>query len=170
MGQCNYYLKACFSNADAARVAESRLAELLAEGEKAYNFWQDSRGRFGPSDPNQGKMTGEIFWEMFRDRYPLTIRYLHDLAGIDDWNNGLAGHLSLVDPKSPRRSRPGAILRQQDHHLLLQLNDIWHFSDLTLLEDYCRAELGAINVDSVSEEGLVREQFLGNDPFDALRV
>ena len=168
MGQCNYYFKARFAYEGQAKVAEPLLAELLAEGEKAYSFWQGSRGFFARSDPNRTPMTTETFWRLFRERFPLAVRYLGDLAGIEDWNNGLAGQLSLVDPLSPRRFRPGAILRRVDNLLLLQLNDIWHFSDLTLLEQYCIGELGAVAAGSVSEERL--DAVERERPFDAVDV
>ncbi len=118
MGECNYYFKARFANEGQAKTAQPRLAELLAEGEKAAAYWQGSRGSFGRGDPNRMPHTAETFWRIFYDRFPLTVRYLGELAGIDDWNNGLAGHLSLVDPLSPRRYQPGAILRRIDNLLL----------------------------------------------------
>ena len=169
MGECNYYLKARFANEEEARSAEPRLAELLAEGEKAYSYWQGSRSFFGPIDPNRAPMTADLFWQLFYERFPLTMRYLGDLAGIDDWNNGLAGYLSLVDPHLPRRFQPRALLRRQEDLLLLQLNNVWHFSDMTLLERYCLGELGAVAAESISEERL-GPLYEGCDPFDAIRV
>src|SRR4051794_13554688 len=102
MGECNYYLKARFASAEKAKEAEPRLIELLAEGEKAYRFWQGSRPLFGGrSNPNHVVPTAARFWQVFRERFPLTYRYLGTLAGIEHWNNGLAGELSLVDPHTP---------------------------------------------------------------------
>ena len=171
MGHCNYYLKARFSTADAVTAAEPRLAELLAEGEKASNYWQGSRGILGQIDPNWALPTSKTFWRTFRERFPLTVRYLGGLAGIDDWNDGLAGHLELVDPQNPGRSWQGAMLRREGKLLLLQLNNIWHYSELTLLDQYCLDELGAIGVCHISEQDLDwEERESGKNPFDGIDV
>jgi hypothetical protein len=146
MGECNYYLKARFKDAAAAGAAEPRLTALLAEGEGAYDYWQGSRRWDGPDVP------AAEFWAGFRQRFPLTVGYLKELAGIPDWDNGLAGHLGcLVDPR-PGRPHPGASLVREGDLLLLRLDMIWHFTDMGLLERYCRDELGAVGVGSASEE------------------
>jgi hypothetical protein len=147
MGECNYYLKARFDGSTAAAAAEPRLAALLAEGEGAYHYWQGSRPWNGPS------ISADEFWAGFREQFPQVIGYLKDLAGIPDWNNGLAGHLGcLVSPSSYRRLEPRASLVRSGDLMLLQLNSIWHCTDMGLLERYCEEDLGAIGVGSISEE------------------
>jgi hypothetical protein len=164
VGECNNYLKARFEDEPAARDARPRLAALLAEGERAYRFWQDSRQADEP--------------EVSVPNFPLTTDYLGELAGVEDWDDGLVGHLgSLVDPV-PRPQTPSAQLTQEDDVLLLQLNMIWHFSDLGLLERFCFLVLDAVAVGSVSDETVEdlfteqtgREMEPGFDPFDAIWV
>jgi hypothetical protein len=170
VGECNYYLKARFR--DAAAEARPRLAALLAEGERAHRYWQDARQGDEPAT------SADDFWVEFRERFPLTTNYLGELAGVEDWDDGLVGHLgSLVDPE-PTRPDPSATLNQDDDLLLLQLNMIWHFSEMELLERYCFLELDALAVGSISDE-TVAEMFAeqtgrdlepGFDPFDAIWV
>lgn len=172
MGECNYYLKARFRDVDSAADARPRLAELLAEGERAYTYWQATRQ---VDDP---QMSAVEFWTGFRERFPLTTSYLGELDGVEDWDDELVGHLgSLVDlgRTGPRAS---ATLTQDGDLLLLQLNMIWHFSDLGLLERYCFLELDALGVGSVSDETVEdlfaeqtgRDPPPGFDPFDAIWV
>ncbi len=173
MGECNYYLKARFRSAGDAVAAQPRLVALLAEGEQAYDFWQHSRRWDGP------KLSADEFWAGFRGRFPLVVGYLRALAGTPDWDNGLSGHLGcLVDPGLGRQ-HPAATLVRDDGLLLLRLNMIWHFTDMGLLERYCREELGAVAVGSISDEQL--ESDLGSeledplampdvDPFEAIWV
>lgn len=173
MGECNYFFKARFANAEEAKASELRLAELLAEGEKAYLFWQESRPSFLRNDPNRLPQSSDTFWRVFRVRFPLTVRYLGDLADIEDWNNGLAGQLgSLVDPKGDGALEPNASLRRNDVLLLLQLNGIWHCSDMTLLEQYCLEDLGAVRAGSISDEEFDsdEDEIDPSDAFDAIDV
>jgi hypothetical protein len=172
VGECNYYMKARFEDEAAARDARPRLAALLAEGEQAYRYWQDARQ---VDDP---ELSADDFWTEFRERFPLTTGYLGELAGVEDWDDELVGHLgSLVDPV-PRQQTPSAQLTQEDDVLLLQLNMIWHFSDLGLLERFCFLVLDAVAVGSVSDETVEdlfteqtgREMEPGFDPFDAIWV
>src|ERR1041384_3593125 len=140
MGQCNYYLKARFREPKAALVAMHPLTELLAEGDRAYHYWQGSRPLLGE------RPTAEAFWAGFREQFPRVCRYLGGLVGIADWDNGLAGLLGcLVDS-----TRPGATLTRSGDLLLLTLEDIWHFTQMTLLERYLKDELGAVAADSLS--------------------
>ncbi len=172
MGECNYYLKARFQDEDEAAKARPRLAALLAEGERAYDFWQAARMSDEPV------MSADDFWSQFRQQFPLTTGYLGELAGVEDWDDELVGHLgSLVDPDSTEPAPP-AILTQDGETLLLQLNMIWHFSDMGFLERYCFLELDALDVGSISDE-TVEEQFTeltgreidpDFDPFDAIWV
>lgn len=166
MGECNYYLKARFRNPKEATIALPLLAALLAEGERAYAFWQGSRPWSGP-----GPTAGE-FWAGFCSRFPLVRDYLGGLADSEDWNNGLAGHLSLVDPGAEHGR---ATLVRDGDCLKLTLHDIWHFSDLSLLEKYVRERLAAEGVGSISEEDIemVREEYdpdVGDDPFELIEV
>lgn len=172
MGECNYYLKARFRDADAAVEARPSLAALLAEGERAYDYWQAARGSDEPL------MSPDDFWSEFRSQVPLTVGYLGELAGVEDWDDGLVGHLgSLVDPNSTDLNPP-AVLTQDGDLLLLQLNMIWHFSDMGFLERFCFLELDALAVGSISDE-TVEEEFYeltgretdpAFDPFDAIWV
>lgn len=175
MGECNYYLKARFQSTEAAAAARPRLVALLAEGERAYDFWQDSRRRCWDGS----NVSASEFWTEFHERFPLVVVYLRDLIDIPDWDNGLVGHLgNLVDPR-PEREPPHATLIQDGDLLLLQLNMIWHFSDMGLLERYCREELGAMAVGSISDEQLETDmdsELEGgadepvSDPFEAIWV
>jgi hypothetical protein len=173
MGECNYYLKARFKDSEAAAFAVPRLSALLAEGERAYQYWQGSRRFNGPTVPDSA------FWAGFRERFPLVIGYLRELAGRTDWGNGLSGHLGcLVDPRPKGLLDHRASLVQSGDLLLLQLNLIWHGTDMGLLEHYCWADLGAIAVGSVSEEDLDVDEDSdldedaprkpGIDPFEAI--
>jgi hypothetical protein len=174
MGECNYYLKARFKNAKAAGAAESRLAALLAEGEGAYRHWQDSRQWGVPRPP------AADFWAVFRERFPLVVGYLKELAGTRDWFNGLAGHLGcLVDPHRDRKGHRSASLVRSGDLLLLQLNMIWHGTDMGLLERDCREDLGAVGVGSLPEENFDWDEDSDLeeaardpdfDPFEAIRV
>jgi hypothetical protein len=141
VGQCNYYLRARFRTPKDAEVARPRLAEFLAQGERAYDYWQGSRPFGGPGP------SPEEFWRGFREQFPDVWRYLGNLAGTAEWNNGLAGQMSLVDPAGA-----AARLWREDNELFLVLRDIWHFSDLTRLEVWIRREYGALRVGSLSEE------------------
>lgn len=172
MGECNYYLKARFRDADAATEARPRLAALLAEGERAYDYWQEARRSENP------EVTADEFWAGFRERFPLTTNYLGELAGVEDWDDELVGHLgSLIDPERTG-PRACATLTQDDDLLLLQLNMIWHFSDIGLLERHCFLELDALAVGSISDETAEklfaeqtgRDPEPGFDPFDTIWV
>jgi hypothetical protein len=167
MGEANYYLKARFRSPEEAEAARPRLAALLAEGEKAYEYWQGSRPFSNRSDPKWQPPSAELFWKTFRLRYPLVYDYLRDLAGTPDWNNGLAGCLDLVDPRDERR----ALLFRDGDTLFLRLNDIWHCADMSLLERYCRADLGAVGAGSVSDEHFDPDEYGEDfDPFLAIDV
>ena len=149
MGECNYYLKSRFKDPAAAAVAEARLVALLAEGESVTASGKDPAGsasrRFLPPNSGPSSASGSR-WE---------IGYLRDLAGIPDWVNGLAGHLGcLVNPRPAEGYTPRASLVRFGNLLLLQLNMIWHGTDMGLLESYCREELGAVGVGSISGEEL----------------
>jgi hypothetical protein len=62
--------------------------------------------------------------------------------------------------------------------LLLQLNMIWHATEMGLLERYCCEDLGAVAVGSLSEEDLDLDEDSDLedahdpdlDPFEAIRV
>src|SRR5262245_58180922 len=113
MGECNYYLKARFRSAAEAKKVLPRLAELLVQGERAYDFWQGSRGGLHFGDVNWKKPSVDGFWKAMREHFPLVYQYLRELADIADWNNGLAGHLGcLVDPSEDRKPYPRAALFQ----------------------------------------------------------
>jgi hypothetical protein len=156
-----------------------RLTALLAEGERAYDFWQETRSRewvrplpARQPAPAEVRQQAEQFWGEFRGRFPLVFDYLGDLAGTEDWVNGLAGHLDLVDPSRERKHEPSASLAQRGSELHLQLNGIWHFSDLRLLERFCEEELGAVATGNVSEEDFDEAAF-GDphfDPFAHIRL
>jgi hypothetical protein len=176
VGECNYYLKARFPDADTACAAVPALAELLGEGEQAYHFWQDKRTCEDPPRCEPLPIADE-FWEEFRRRFPIVCRYLCEVDGVEDWDDGLVGILGcLVDPRDERRWFPSASIVCRNAVLFLRLNGIWHFSDLRLLERYCTAELGAQAAGSISEEELElddedseldSEDF---DPFTAIDV
>jgi hypothetical protein len=170
MGECNYYLKARFrSEADAA-TAEPLLAALLGEGARAYQYWQDSRPH--PLRHKRGwhPPSNSEFWDGFREKFPLVMRYLRELAGTADWDNGLSGILGcLIDPLQERTGQPNAVLWQYQDTLFLELNGIWHGTTLNWLERYCREELGAVAVGSISEEDfeLPEDSDWELDPHDA---
>jgi hypothetical protein len=166
MGECNYYLKARFTDEAAAATAEDPLVALLAEGEGAYDYWQGSR-RWDPPE-----VPADEFWAGFRKRFPLTTGYLKELVGIPEWDNGLAGQLGcLVDPRRGSKGHPSALLVRSGDVLQLRLNMIWHATEMGLLERYCR-DLGATAVRSLSEENLDRlaDNESDFDPFDAIWV
>jgi hypothetical protein len=106
---------------------------------------------------------------VFRFQFPLVCHYLAERNGIEDWDNGLAGTLGqLVDPQRERRWAPSASLTRRDRLLLLQLNGIWHCSDMLLLERFCILDLDAVAVGSISEEQF--ESGVPDDPFAFIRV
>jgi hypothetical protein len=160
VGECNYYLKARFATDAAARAARPRLVALLAEGEAAYHFWQGTRMQRGqerrlgqPEAAQESQQIAEQFWTAFRARFPLVCGYLGELVGAEDWDNGLAGQMGmLVDPTRECTFRPSSSLVCRGPWLFLQLNGIWPFSEMRLLELYCEDELGAVAVGSVSED------------------
>jgi hypothetical protein len=151
VGECNYYLKARFASAERAADALPRLCELLGQGEAARAYWQAARPvslRRGDAAPPPA----EVFWAGFRERFPLVHVYLRELADTPDWNNGLAGQLSaLVDPQATRPRDPRASLIQASNLVLLKLCGIWQCAELGRLERFCREELGAVAVGSLSE-------------------
>jgi hypothetical protein len=172
MGQCNYYLKARFATDAEARAALPRLVALLAEGDRAYQFWQDRRCSRLPDPPERGSQAAQQFWAEFRAQFPLVCEYLAELNGIEDWNNGLAGQMgALQDPTPKRHGPPGAELVCRGAVLFLQLNSIWHFSDLRLLERCCTDDLGARAAGSISEEQIDPDRDGPDvDPFDLIFV
>jgi hypothetical protein len=146
VGEANYYLKARFPSEQQAEAAKPRLIELLAEGDKACDFWQDSDDPMRRDDPKWQAPSAESFWKTFRARYPLVYRYLRHLTGTPNWKYELEEWLRcFVD------ERQVSLVRVADT-LFLQLNDTWHFSQLDLLERYCREDLGAVGVGWKSEE------------------
>ncbi len=158
MGECNYYLKARFPSEEAANAAFPRLVKLMTQGEKAYDYWQSSRpGVLG--ETNDPLPTTEQFWTAFHERFPLVIQYLGDLADSPEWSNGLAGQVGcLVDPTKTRTGDPYSVLTPEGDTLLLKLSGIWHFTEMTRLEQYCRDELGAVVVGSTSDEKMERTE------------
>jgi hypothetical protein len=172
MGECNYYLKARFATDAAARAAVPRLVALLAEGDRAYNFWQDTRGRGFPRSGEYGPQVAQQFWAEFRAQFPLVCEYLGELNGIEDWNNGLSGQLGVLkDPAPKRHWLPSAELSCRDAVLFLQLNRIWHCSNMRLLERFCVDDLGALAVGSISEEEIEPNRDGPDvDPFTVIRV
>lgn len=172
MGQCNYYVKARFASAREAELAMPRLEALLIEGEAAYEFWQSARPHQALGNPNFKAFTAEAFWERFREAFPLVWTYLGRLGGRKDWDNGLAGHLSLRDPRPTGRHQAGASLFRVEDLLFLTLIDVWHCSSTSLLERYVRDQLGAVAVGSVSEEQFsdVDREDEDFDAFLAIRV
>lgn len=154
MGECNYYLKARFPTTEGAGAAVPRLNELLGQGEAARAYWQDARPH-PLREAHQQAPSAEAFWAGFSERFPLVHRYLRELAGTPDWNNGLAGQLScLVDPRVSRRGDPSASLVQDGDTLLLKLSGIWHCAELGRLQRYCVEDLGAVAAGSISQEAL----------------
>jgi hypothetical protein len=146
VGECNYYVKARFNHPKDAEIARGQLTALLTEGEKAYEYWQSCRA-FRPTGAPPMPSADE-FWAHFRATFPLTTAYLGDVAGVDDYNNGLAGLLGcLVDPAGGQAS-----LECYDGMLEIVLRNIWHFSKMHLLERYLRQTCGAVAAGSVSEE------------------
>jgi hypothetical protein len=142
MGQATYYLKARFHSAEDAEAARLRLVELLAEGEKAYRYWRSVLAPYG-EDPKWRPISAERFWNTFRANYPLACRYLRHLAGRPDWQSELEYWMDCLH--DPRTGRIASLSRVADT-LFLRLNDIWHCTQLDLLERYCREDLGAIGV------------------------
>jgi hypothetical protein len=150
MGECNYYLKARFENDRAAVQAIKPLAVLMAEGEKAYMYWQGARCLGRPTDKQP---SAEQFWAGFRQQFPLTCIYLGLFVGIKDWSDGLAGTLGcLVDPLDDRKEQPRASVVRQGDELHVSLEGIWHFTNLGFLETYIEEVLGAVAVGSLSDE------------------
>jgi hypothetical protein len=153
LGECNYYLKARFPTAAQAAAALPRMCDLLAQGEAAYEYWQNSRPSAHEEEPGWQLPSPEVFWGGFRERFPLVYRYLQELAGTPDWNNDLAGQLScMVDPRDSRTIDPRASLVREGDILLLKLSGIWHYAEMGLLERYCLEDIGAVAVGSISEE------------------
>jgi hypothetical protein len=169
MGECNYYLKARFETAEQAKAAVSRLVALLAEGERAYDYWQGARTREDP--PRCEELpTAEEFWAIFREQFPLVCEYLGPLDGAEDWDDRLVGQLgTLVDPQRDRLGDPSSSLVCRGDALFLRLNGIWHFSEMTLLELFCQHDLGAVAVGSISEEQIEMDDDTGAD-FDPFRL
>jgi hypothetical protein len=130
-------------------------------------YWQDNRRYDVQEEPTA--QSAMQFWAGFRQQFPLVCAYLAELNGIEDWDNGLAGNLGqLVDPQRKRRWAPNSSLVHREKMLLLQLNGIWHCSDMTLLERFCIIELDAVAVGSVSEEQF--ENGVPDDPFAFIHV
>lgn len=149
MGECNYYLQARFRSVQEAEQGRERLEQLLAEGQRAYDYWQESR-----SLDNRRAPSSEMFWGYFRTAFPRVTAYLEDLAGIDDWNNGLAGTLGCFqDPIDEQRVR----IKRVNAVLQVILYNIWHFSRLDLLERVVVEDFRAIKVNTASEEELEDE-------------
>ncbi len=174
MGECNYYLKARFRSETEVRAALPRLALLMMQGEKAYDYWQGSRRTFHIERGTQPPTTEE-FWAGFRKRFPMVYHYLRNLAGCDDWSFYLAGNLGcLVNPLEERWREPNASLSWFDDLIMLEINGIWHHTDMRLLKRFIRDDLGAIDVAYVSGKML---SFYENkaragdyDPFELISV
>ncbi|WP_171471391.1 hypothetical protein [Frigoriglobus tundricola] len=155
-----------------------RLTALLVEGEQAYQFWQAARTHRarqpGQRETEQARQQAVTqFWAEFCTRFPLVCDYLGALKGAEDWNNGLAGQLGmLVDPIRECQWLPSATLVCIGAQLYLQLNGIWHASEMGRLEAFCEGALGASAAASVSEEDFDRDEENGADfdPFELFDV
>jgi hypothetical protein len=155
LSERDFYLKARFATVQQAAAAMPRLRELLRQGEAAYLYWQDLRPGAHGSQAGRQPANAETFWAGFRQRFPLVHRYLRELADTPDWNNGLAGQLSCMAVSlDPPQSKPFAALVHEGVLLLLKLCDIWHLAEMGRLERYCREDLGAVAVGSMSEDDL----------------
>jgi len=154
LSERDFYLKARFATVEQATASMPRLSELLRQGEAAYLYWQDSRpGAHGRQEDWQ-LPEAETFWAGFRQHFPLVHRYLRELADTPDWNNGLAGQLSCLVSLYSLQAKPFASLIQEGSLLLLKLSGIWHLAEMGRLERYCREDLGAVAVGSMSEDDL----------------
>jgi hypothetical protein len=156
-------MKARFRRPKDAEVVVPLLTRFLAECRGAYDYWQNCRDW----QPVPRKLpTAAEFWAPFRERFPKVYRYLGELAGVENWNNGLAGNLSVG---SPAGGEPE--LWREGNSVYLILYSIWHAADLTLLEEFVQVEYGAEAVAWVSAEQF--EEVDEPDPyyyFDAIEL
>ncbi len=107
--------------------AIQRFCERLGQGEAAYHDWQNSR----PGVLRKQSPTAETSWAEFRERFPIVIEYLGDLADTPDWDHRLVGPLGwLVDPRVRHTADLRAWWFQQDNTLSLNQRGIWYFQRL----------------------------------------
>ena len=140
MGMANYYLKARFSSARAARTARRRFEKFLDQARQAEEWWQ----------ADQQRKPTPAFWRSLKRKFPLVFESLGTKAGGD--NRFLSYVLNFSDPDEPSPHVAG--------DFLLFAAYVWHFADWDLLADYLRNKLGALGVAWISEESL--------DPFEVL--
>lgn len=140
MGEANYTLTADFPTAEAAAAGATKLSAFLKEVDKAYNFWQASRGTF-----HDGLSPGD-FWAMFEFDYPDLFEWLnrHGKVNRDDCNNSLAGVFSWTNGDKPAVSIRGTVVQYGE--------EVWHFADWSLLALWCKT-IGATKAYAMSDEG-----------------
>ena len=139
MGECTYYFKAQFKSDTAAKKALPKIQKFLLENLKAQDFWQANRGE----SPTQ-----EVFWEQFKEKFPITTAYLKSFNMLDgEKNNGLAGRLDLCSyPENVEYIQlDGSVIGYT-------ANDVWHFADWSPLAEFLKTQFGAIKVAISSEE------------------
>ena len=94
MGECSYYMKLKFKDAQRARKALPKINSWVHEGIEAEHFWQNRRNDEG----------GHQFWKDFEQKFPPITTYLKfgKLFG-GDHDDELAGELAFGEDPNVER-------------------------------------------------------------------
>lgn len=155
MGEATYYLKARYPTVQAAEQAASDLRDLVAEGQQAYDFWQQRRG-----DTDRAR-----FWTDFKSRFPLVVDYLTDAREggkpvLDgDPNNDPAGHLDFGNEEEL------SFNLEQNGTLVTFYALCWHFAEWDTLVAWLIRVTGATKASWISDEYIEPP-----NPFDCIDV
>ena len=141
MGEAVYYMTIRFPKGVGTKVMPE-IQEFLRQGVKAYDFWQDNRGR----------KNRKSFWKDFEAHFPMIADYLKtSLPSVwgKDHNNGLAGNLSFgelddIEHMSLKQTGKGDELNYSAM--------VWHFADWGHLTKYVREKWGGLKEGWVSDE------------------
>lgn len=123
MGTANYYLKVIFPR----NVDKQKVHDFFVEGEKAYDYWQDNRGK--------EKKETIVFWKEFTTQFPLVSKMISDFVGGDK-DNPLAGELDIVEPDH-------CIEYTWEGDVLYYCAEVWHLASWDRLCNFLYSEFQA---------------------------
>lgn len=138
MGEAVYTLKASFKDVEAGA---KKLRKLLTQVGKAYDYWQDNRGK-----------TPEQFWPKFKAKFPLAVKLLSftDVKIGGDCGNALAGLLSYCEYSKHLDLDSGG--GADGSGIVIYRAEVWHFANWRGLGLYVRDVLGGTRVSWKSSE------------------
>lgn len=134
MGEAIYKIKLTFKTPADAKEGKKKLTDFLVETEKAYWFWQESRG---------GSKEAKVFWTAFKIDFPNTYDFLKSFGMADhpQFGSALAGQMSLVGQEG---DAGGVKIKGND---VTYASEVWHMATWTPFAAYVVAKFDPVKVE-----------------------